>query len=80
MENLPPQVIRCVSRELVDLSERPPDGIKVLLNEADVTDVQAAIEGPGERAPSHSCLLPCLARLSLLRPQWELRSRADFSA
>ena len=52
MENLPPQVIRCVSRELLDLSERPPEGIKVFLNEADITDVQAAIEGPGEHTRS----------------------------
>lgn len=50
MENLPPQVIRCVSRELLELSEQPPEGIKVFVNEADVTDVQAAIEGPGEPA------------------------------
>ena len=47
MENLPPQVIRRVTKEVMGLAEDPPEGIKVYLNEEDITDIQATIEGPG---------------------------------
>ena len=47
VENLSPQIIRQVTKELIDLQKNPPEGIKVFMNEEDVTDVQAAIEGPG---------------------------------
>ncbi|KAK6169194.1 ubiquitin-conjugating enzyme E2 S [Patella vulgata] len=46
VENLSPQIIRHVSKELGDLTKSPPEGIKVFLNEEDITDVQASIEGP----------------------------------
>lgn len=48
MENLPPQIIRKVSKEVLELAEEPPEGIKVFVNEEDITDIQATIEGPGE--------------------------------
>jgi hypothetical protein len=46
-ENLPPQVLRYVLKELGELSVRPPDGIKVIVKEGDVSDIQAVIAGPG---------------------------------
>lgn len=46
VENLSPQIIRQIVREMQLLSDEPPEGIKVQLNEADVTDIQALIEGP----------------------------------
>ncbi|XP_046352236.1 ubiquitin-conjugating enzyme E2 S-like [Haliotis rubra] len=46
VENLSPQVIRQVSKELSDLATKPPEGIKVFLNEEDITDIKAIIEGP----------------------------------
>lgn len=46
LENLSPQIIRQVAKEMYDLSTNPPEGIKVQLNEVDVTDIQALIEGP----------------------------------
>lgn len=46
VENLSPQIIRQIVQEMHKLSDEPPEGIKVLLNEADVTDIQALIEGP----------------------------------
>ncbi|XP_014118045.1 PREDICTED: ubiquitin-conjugating enzyme E2 S isoform X1 [Pseudopodoces humilis] len=45
-ENLPPQTLRLLCREVSLLSADPPDGIKVFPNDEDVTDVQVAIEGP----------------------------------
>ena len=48
MENLHPQTVRHVLREVTDLTREPPEGIKVFLNEDDITDIQATIEGPGE--------------------------------
>lgn len=46
VENLSPQIIRRVSKELQDLSKTPPEGIHVVINEEDITDVQAIIDGP----------------------------------
>lgn len=46
VENLSPQIIRQVVREMHELCTNPPEGIKVQINEADVTDIQAIIEGP----------------------------------
>ncbi|XP_060529318.1 ubiquitin-conjugating enzyme E2 S [Cylas formicarius] len=46
VENLSPQIIRGVVKEMQDLVNSPPEGIKVQINEEDVTDIQAFIEGP----------------------------------
>ncbi|XP_041371115.1 ubiquitin-conjugating enzyme E2 S-like [Gigantopelta aegis] len=46
VENLSPQIIRQVSKELGDLTSRPPEGIKVFMNDEDITDIQAVIDGP----------------------------------
>lgn len=47
VENLSPQIIRRVVKEMQDLQNNAPEGIKVKINDADVTDIQALIEGPG---------------------------------
>ncbi|KAJ8975273.1 hypothetical protein NQ317_013673 [Molorchus minor] len=46
VENLSPQIIRGVVKEMQDLVNNPPEGIKVQINEEDVTDIQAYIDGP----------------------------------
>ena len=46
-ENVSPAVIMSLAKELRKLSTEPLDGIKVVLNEDDVTDVCADITGPG---------------------------------
>ena len=46
MENLSPQIIRQVAKEIGDLQKEPPEGIKIQPNEEDMTDLQATIEGP----------------------------------
>ncbi|XP_044755768.1 ubiquitin-conjugating enzyme E2 S [Coccinella septempunctata] len=46
LENLSPQVIRGVIREMQELVSEPPEGIKVQINEENVADIQAHIEGP----------------------------------
>ncbi len=46
-ESIPPDVIRRIAKEIKDLSASPLEGIKVVFNEEDITDVQASIEGPG---------------------------------
>lgn len=40
-------MIRQVSKELLSLSQSSPEGIKIVTNEEDITDIQATIEGPG---------------------------------
>lgn len=46
VENLSPQTIRRVVKEMQDLVAHPPEGIKVQINDEDVTDIQGFIEGP----------------------------------
>ena len=47
-ENLPPNVIRQLAKELKNLDDSPPEGIKVILNDEDFTNICADIEGPGK--------------------------------
>ncbi|XP_013772527.1 ubiquitin-conjugating enzyme E2 S-like isoform X2 [Limulus polyphemus] len=46
VENLSPQVIRQIAKEMSELVSSPPEGIKVFINDEDITDIQAVIEGP----------------------------------
>ena len=48
-ENLAPQVSRQICKELQQLISEPPEGIKVILNEEDISDIQAIIDGPGRK-------------------------------
>lgn len=34
-----------------ELANDPPEGIRVIINEQDITDIQAVIDGPGEYHP-----------------------------
>jgi len=47
-ENLPPNVIRQLAKELKNLDDSPPEGIKVSVNDDDFTTIFADIEGPGK--------------------------------
>lgn len=46
VENLSPQTIRRIVKELEELVKDPPEGIRVVINDSDVTDIQAFIDGP----------------------------------
>ncbi|XP_077249012.1 ubiquitin-conjugating enzyme E2 22-like [Tasmannia lanceolata] len=45
-ENLPPNVIKQLAKELKNLDETPPEGIKVAINDDDFSTIFADIEGP----------------------------------
>ncbi|KAJ4799042.1 Ubiquitin-conjugating enzyme E2 S [Rhynchospora pubera] len=45
-ENLPPNVIKQLAKELKNLDESPPEGIKVSVNDDDFSTIFADIEGP----------------------------------
>ncbi|KAJ6834121.1 putative ubiquitin-conjugating enzyme E2 22 [Iris pallida] len=45
-ENLPPNVIKQLAKELKNLDETPPEGIKVVVNDDDFSTIFADIEGP----------------------------------
>lgn len=47
LENHNPQVMRQISKEVKSLSTETLEGIKVHINESDLTDLQAVIDGPG---------------------------------
>ena len=40
-------MLRQVAKELSSLQSEPPEGITVVMNEGDLTDIQASIQGPG---------------------------------
>lgn len=46
VENVSPQTIRQVCKQLSELTSDPLEGIKVFPNEEDITEIQASIEGP----------------------------------
>lgn len=52
VENLNPQVLRHIGRELQSLKSEPIEGITVLLDDKDMTSVEAIIDGPAE-TPYH---------------------------
>ncbi|KAK4749853.1 hypothetical protein SAY87_027302 [Trapa incisa] len=45
-ENLPPNVIKQLAKELKNLGESPPEGIKVGVNDDDFSTIYTDIEGP----------------------------------
>ncbi|CAL0323329.1 unnamed protein product [Lupinus luteus] len=45
-ENLPPNVIKQLAKELKNLDESPPEGIKVVVNDDDFSTIFADIDGP----------------------------------
>ncbi|KAK9290988.1 hypothetical protein L1049_009170 [Liquidambar formosana] len=45
-ENLPPNVIKQLAKELKNLDETPPEGIKVVVNDDDFSIIYADVEGP----------------------------------
>jgi ubiquitin-conjugating enzyme E2 S len=55
VENVSPQVVRRVTKEVMELAESPPEGIKVFINEEDITDIQATITGPGKNNNKLGC-------------------------
>lgn len=55
-ENLPPNVIRQLAKELKNLDDSPPEGIKVSVNDDDFTTIFADIEGPGKILSRYNCL------------------------
>mmetsp|Transcript_35627 Transcript_35627/g.49726 ORF Transcript_35627/g.49726 Transcript_35627/m.49726 type:complete len:213 (+) Transcript_35627:141-779(+) len=45
-ENIAPQTVRRLSKEVGKLVSAPPEDIKIHVNEEDITDIQATITGP----------------------------------
>merc|ERR1712141_362809 len=48
MENLNPQVMRILGKEMQSLKVEPIEGISVILNDQDITQVEAIIDGPAD--------------------------------
>ncbi|KAJ3032240.1 hypothetical protein HK097_005359, partial [Rhizophlyctis rosea] len=46
VENLTPSVMKRLAKELTQLDQAPPEGIQPIVNEDNITDVQAWIAGP----------------------------------
>lgn len=48
MENLNPQIMRILGKELQSLKVEPIEGISVILDDQDITQVEAMIDGPAD--------------------------------
>ncbi|KAG5454416.1 ubiquitin-conjugating enzyme E2 S [Clonorchis sinensis] len=48
MENIYPHVVRRISKEIREVLDDTLDGIKLVVNEQDLTDIQAIIDGPAD--------------------------------
>jgi hypothetical protein len=78
----PPAVLAGVMKELKNMKKSPPDGIKVFVNESNIADVQADIEGPGmsfdnfhplsssSSSRTHGLTGPSFNRLSQSNDSW----------
>lgn len=43
-----PQALRLISREMVKLRSDPPEGVRVVVDEEDLTNMEGWVQGPGE--------------------------------
>ncbi|XP_045490887.1 ubiquitin-conjugating enzyme E2 S [Colias croceus] len=75
VENVCPQVLRGVGRELRRLAANPPAGMKLVLRDDDLTDVVALIEGPADTPYAGGVFR---VRLSLGREFPQAPPRAHF--
>lgn len=48
LQSLPPAVMRRLMRELAELKNSPPEGVRVVTSEDNMLDVTGIIEGPGK--------------------------------
>jgi len=48
VENLNPQLMRILAKEVQSLKQEPLEGINVILDDKDITSVEAVIDGPAE--------------------------------
>jgi len=48
VENLNPQLMRILAKEVQNLKQEPLEGIHILLDDKDITSVEAIIEGPAD--------------------------------
>ena len=46
VENLNPQLMRILAKEVQNLKQEPLEGIHILLDDKDITSVEAILEGP----------------------------------
>ena len=46
MDHLPANILKRVTRELLDLQAKPAEGVRVILNEQNITDIVAELDGP----------------------------------
>ena len=54
MENVNPQVVKAVSREIKELTLTPLEDISITFNELDLTNITANITGPGMIKPPNT--------------------------
>lgn len=54
-ENIPPQVIKRVLKEIAEITAESLDGVRLISNEQDIADIQAYIDGPADTPYQGGC-------------------------
>ena len=47
-QSLTPQALRLISREMVKLRSDPPEGVRIVVDEEDLSNMEGWVQGPGE--------------------------------
>ena len=69
-----------VAKEIRKLTQEPMDGIKVIMNEEDVTDINAEIKGPGTcRAQKGWRMRACCGGTYIVEERWPALTAARCS-
>lgn len=47
VQSLTPQALRLLSKEIVTLRSDPPEGVRIVVDEEDLTSLEGWVQGPG---------------------------------
>ena len=65
IQSLTPQALRLLSKEVVSLRNEPPEGVRIVVDEEDLTAMEGWVQGPGT-CFDHSMVLGSWARVTRL--------------
>lgn len=59
-QSLTPTALRLLSREIVTLRKEPPEGVRIVVDEDDLSELEGWVQGPGEYLLARALLVPYL--------------------
>lgn len=70
-------VLKRIAKEIEQLQKCPPEGVKIILNEGDLSDIQAFIQGPGKLLGDFKPVLLTIKELFISKLCWDLITHQD---